>query len=399
MNALSFVLRQWARRPLPTALSVLVLAVAIGLLLFVVQLNAQIVRQMTRDAQGVDLVVGAKGSPLQLVLSAVYHADMPTGNVPAATLEQLRAQRLVAAALPISLGDNLRGFRIVGSQPELIDWYGARLSDGAPWRTKMEAVLGAEVAKATGLGVGSRFFGAHGLAADGPVHAEAEYLVTGVLARSGTVLDRLVLTDLASVWHVHEGEAQDEAERRILEADRQITAVLVRYASPLAAALLPRQLNAQPNLLAAAPAVEVARLFTVLGVGFDTLRAIGAVLLATALLALFAGLTQALEERRYDLAILRLLGASRARVAGLLALEALLLAGVAAALGALLAVGALALAALALARSGSVAVGGWVAAPELAGVAVAAVGVAIVAALVPAWRAARLDIHRTLSEG
>lgn len=399
MSPLAFVLRQWARRPLPTALSVLVLAVATGLLLFVVQLNAQIVRQMTRDAHGVDLVVGAKGSPLQLVLSAVYHADMPTGNVPAATLDQLRAQRLVAAALPISLGDNLRGFRIVGTQPALIEWYGARLREGTPWQAKMQAVLGAEVAQATGLGVGARFFGAHGLAADGPVHAEAEYQVVGVLARSGTVLDRLVLTDLASVWHVHEGEAQDEAERRILEADRQITAVLVRYASPLAAAVLPRQLNAQPNLLAAAPAVEVARLFTVLGVGFDTLRAVGAVLLATALLALFAGLTQALEDRRYDLAVLRLIGASPGRVAGLLAVEALLLAGVATLLGAMMAMGALALAAVALARSGSIAVSAWVPAPELAVVGAAAVGVALLAVLAPAWRAARLDIHRTLSEG
>ncbi len=168
--------------------------------------------------------------------------------------------------------------------------------------------------------------GTHGLAQGGAVHEEARYEVVGVLAPSGTVLDRLVLTDKASVWRVHEGDPADDTERRMLEDEREVTALLVRYASPMAVAIVPRQVNAESRLMAASPANELARLFAVMGVGIDTMRVFGGVLVASSLLALFVTLYNALEERRYDIAIMRLLGASRARVGMLLLIEAWLLA-------------------------------------------------------------------------
>ncbi len=128
---------------------------------------------------------------------------------------------------------------------------------------------------------------------------------------------------------MHEGDPADDAERRILEEEREVTALLVRYASPMAAAIVPRQVNAESRLMAASPANELARLFAVMGVGIDTMRVFGGVLIASSLLALFVTLYNALEERRYDIAIMRLLGASRARVAILLLIESWLLALVA----------------------------------------------------------------------
>jgi putative ABC transport system permease protein len=361
-------------------------------------LHTQLSRQITRDVQGIDVVVGAKGSPLQLILSAVLHVDVPTGNVPVAAIEQMRGNRLVKKVIPVALGDNVKGYRIVGTDPSLIEHYGGAIGEGALWSDRMQAVVGAEVARGTGLRLGSTFFGAHGLAADGPVHDDAEYRVVGVLAPTGTVLDRLVLTSIASIWLVHEGQT-DADEENFLKDEREVTALLLQYASPLAAALLPRQINAEPRLMAGVPAAELARLFAVVGVGIDTLRAFAVVFFASALLALFVALMNALEERRYDIAVMRMLGASRARVAELLLLEAWLLASAAILAGVGLGITALALVGDWLAQSRSFAVSAWSWTPQLTGVVVLALAVATVAALVPAWRAGRMDVHATLAEG
>ena len=336
MNAGRLIIAQLLRKPLQTVLAVVLLALGIATLVFVVLVQGQLSRQLTRDAQGIDLVVGAKGSPLQLILSAVYHIDVPTGNVPVAAIDQLRANRLIAQVIPVSLGDNFRGFRIVGTEPALIEHYGGRLAAGALWTAPMQAVIGAEVALGTGLSIASTFSGAHGLIESGAMHEESNYSVVGILMPTGTVLDRLVITDKASVWRVHEGEPASADERAILEAEREVTALLVRYASPLAAAIVPRQVNAESRLMAASPASELARLFAVVGIGINTMRVFAAVLIASSLLALFVTLYNALEERRYDIAIMRLLGASRGRIVGLMLFEAWLLAFVAIILGLLI---------------------------------------------------------------
>jgi len=399
MSGLRYVLAQLARRPLQTALSVLLLALGVATLVFVLLVQSQLARALTRDAQGIDLVVGAKGSPLQLILSAVYHVDLPTGNVPLSALAQVRSNRLVKSALPVALGDNLRGFRIVGSEPALVEHYGARLAQGTLWQGRQQAVIGATVARTTGLAVGQPFYGAHGLSADGPMHEDAEYRVVGVLAPSGTVLDRLVLTGLESIWFVHEGDAADPDERRILQEAREVTAILVQYASPLAAAIMPRQINAEPALMAAVPAGEVARLFALVGVGIDTMRAFAAVLLVSALLSVFVALTNALEDRRYDIAILRLLGASRARVALLLLAEAWLLAAAAVLLGAVLALAAAVGLGHALADARSFALSALSWPPEALLALALPLGVATLAAALPAWRASRMQVHAALAQG
>ena len=342
MTAVGLVVAQMRRRPLQTVLGVALLALGIATLVFVVVVQSQLTRQLERDARNIDLVVGAKGSPLQLVLSAVYQVDVPTGNVPLATVDLLRGNRLVRQAIPLAMGDSYRGFRIVGTEPAFLELHEAALASGRMWSAPMQAIVGSEVARETGLAPGAEFFGTHGIAEGGAVHEDAGYRVVGVLGRTQSVVDRLVLTDKASVWHVHEGDAVDEAERRILEAEREVTAILVRYASPMGAAIVPRQINAESRLQAASPASEIARLFAVVGVGIETMRGFAWILVGSSLLALFVTLFNALEERRYDIAIMRLVGASGARVAGLLLLEAWLLAGVALALG--LALGAAAIA-------------------------------------------------------
>jgi len=337
-------------------------------------------------------VAGAKGSPMQLVLSAVFHLDAPTGNIPLDAAQALSRHPAVKKAIPLALGDSYHGFRIVGSSKDYPAHYGARLGAGRLWGEPMEAVLGAEVAAKSGLSVGATFAGAHGLGAGGDAHDEEPFKVVGVLAASGTVLDRLVLTSVESVWEVHEHGGR-KPERR------EITALLVQYASPLAAATLPRQVNASAALQAASPAYESARLFRMIGVGVDVMRAFGLVLVLAAGLSVFIALLNALEERRYDLAVMRMLGASRAKLMGLMLLEGVALALLGGLAGVVL--GHLCTEALgaALKAAQQTPLTGWVWNPQEPWLLALAAAVGVAASLLPAWRAYRADVAQVLAEG
>ena len=381
----------WAR-PMLTALNLMLLSLGLAAIGFVVLVSEQLEHGLRRDLGGIDLVVGAKGSPMQILLAGVFHLDQSTGNIPLATVAQLRAQPLVAQAVPISLGDSFRGHRIVGTTAAYLDLYRLDLEQGRRWTGPMQAVLGAEVARQSGLKPGDRFHGTHGLAGGGEEHEHA-YEVTGVLAPTGGVVDRLVLTDLASVWEAHAAHGHaDEAT----EASLEVSMVLVRYRSPLAAVMLPRWVNAQAGLQASVPALETARLLSMVGVGLDVLRGFGGVLLLAAALSVLVALLHAVRERQGDLAMLRMLGATPARVAGLIALEALMLASLATLLALGLAHGLAAVLGAVLAEQQSMRISGAWVSPWEALVPALALGLALIAAAWPAWRGYRLDVTELL---
>jgi len=388
-------------RPLQTALSLGLLALGVGTIVAALLAVSQLEARMGRDARGIDLVVGAKGSPMQLILSGIYHLDAPTGNIPLAAAQALEKNRLVKKAMPLALGDSWKGFRIVGTPKAYAEHYGAKLGSGRYYEKAMEAVVGSEVAARTGVGVGARFTGAHGLGGEGDEHAESPYTVVGVLEKTGSVLDRLVLTGIESVWQVHETahEPADEEDRKAREGDREVTVLLIQYASPLAVATLPRAINSKSELQAASPAFETARLFRIVGAGVEALRAFAVVLILAAGLSVFIALYTALEERRYDLAVMRTLGASPGRLFGLLLFEGMLLSFIGALLGFI------------LGHVFAAGLGAWLEAaqqPAVTGLAfrieeiwvlATALAVGFVAALIPACRAYRTDVSRTLAQG
>lgn len=319
MTMMRLAWRYLAARPLLTAMHVVLLALGAGTIVLLLLFTGQAEERLERDARSVDLVVGAKGSPLQLILSSVLHADVPTGNIAFEAVARLAADPMVAEAIPISLGDSYRGFRIVGTQPAFLTLHHAVIAQGEIFKGEMEAVLGAQVAKRTGLALGATFAGSHGLAAaGGATHGDHPYKVVGILAPTGSVIDRLVATPLESVWEVH--GAHGAAPQA-----REVTAVLLRYRTPIAAAVLPRRINATTALQAASPAYEGARLMNLVGVGVDALSVFALVLMASAALSVFIALTSALQERRYDLALLRTLGASPAKLFLLVAAEGMTL--------------------------------------------------------------------------
>jgi putative ABC transport system permease protein len=401
MNVPGLSWRYLWSRPLTSVLNLLLLTLGVASMAFVLIAKDQIDHAFERDLQGIDAVVGAKGSPMQLILAGVFHLDVPPGNIPLDEFRKLQSLPQVAQVIPLSLGDNLQGFRIVGTTPDYVANYGARLAQGVLWDQAMEAVLGAQVARTTGLVAGQPFVGAHGLGSGGAVHGNAPYVVTGVLAPCGCVLDRLVLTATESVWKVHDDmhatEDMDDEDRAAIEADREVTMALVRYNSPLAAATFPRFINDSTGMQAAAPAVEITRLLSMVGVGTRVLQWLGAVLLAVAGLSVFIALWGALRERRADLAMLRMLGAPPVKVAALLLCESLWLAAMACALGLLAAHGLSALMGSMLMAEQSLAISGWQWVSTEAWVPVLAFAVAVVAAWVPAVSAYRVDVTQLLN--
>ena len=397
MKTLSLAWSYLWSRPLSATLNLLLLSLGLASITFLLLVSNQLNKAFERDLHGIDVVVGAKGSPMQLILSGVFHIDVPPGNMPLQAVQALQQHPMVAQVIPISLGDNLHGFRIVGTSHDYITHYQAQLAQGQLWTQPMQVVLGATAARKLGLLIGNTFVGSHGLAEGGHAHGDSRYTVVGILAPSGSVLDRLILTDTASVWKVHEDDtALDEEDRAILMEEREVTLALVRYKSPLAAVSFPRYINTSTDMQAAAPALEITRLLRMLGLGTDVLRTFAGVLLLTAGLSVFIALWGAVRERRGDLALLRMLGAAPHKVASLLLLEALWLGLLAAVLGVLAGQGmALGLGWL-LQLDNSLLIGGLIWPPELWVVPAVALGVSLVAAILPALGAYRVSVLELL---
>jgi putative ABC transport system permease protein len=406
MKTMLFAWRYLWARPLGAVLNVLLLSLGLASITFLLLVGFQLNTAFERDLAGIDVVVGAKGSPMQLILSGVLHIDVPPGNVPYQAVMELAHNPQVASVIPISLGDNLAGFRIVGTSHAYVAHYGATLAQGRLWDAPLQVVLGATAAKKLGLALGNTFAGAHGLGAGGQAHGDARYSVVGILAPSGSVLDRLILTDTASVWHVHEDPAahagpdahddHDAEDNAAADTAREVTMALVTYKTPLAAISFPRAINTGTVMQAAAPAVEISRLLHMLGLGTEVLRAFAGVLLLTAGLSVFIALLGAVRERRGDLALLRMLGAPPAKVAALLLCEALWLGLLSAVAG--LALGQAFTAALAwgLQLDHSLLIGGIVWPFDLWLVPALALVVSVGAALLPAWGAYRVSVLELL---
>jgi len=277
------------------------------------------------------LVIGAKGSPLQLVLCNLFHIDYPTGNISLDEAQKLASGPMIKKAIPLALGDSYQGFRIVGTNHAFAEHYTAKLANGSLWQTKMETCIGSLVAERLELKIGDTFMGTHGIGdATGDAHEGAEYKIVGIFEKSNSVIDNLIATSVESVWEVHEHEEEPhdhshedghhhhhkEEEVALTglpkgDEESEITSLLVKFKSPMAAITMPRIINEQTNMQAASPSFEIARLFSIMGVGVDFLSGFAYLMVFIAVLSIFISLYHALKERRYDLAVMRSLGSAR----------------------------------------------------------------------------------------
>ncbi|MFM8371396.1 MAG: ABC transporter permease [Bacteroidota bacterium] len=326
---LKIIYRNLAHKPLGATLSIALLALSTGIISMLLLLQTRLEQKFERDLKDIDLVVGAKGSPLQLVLSAVYHVDAPTGNIPLEEVEKLRKMRSISGITPLAYGDSYQRFRILGTDTTFISRYSGKLRSGRMFGQPLEAVIGSAVAENTGLQVGHTFFSTHGDVDGGAQHDHAGYVVTGILERSNTVLDNLLLTDVSSVWSIHEEGHEESGHDHSHEQDtvhREITAALVKARSVHSAMTLPMMINESTGMQAASPALEINRLMKMMGIGVTALQTLALGIMLISGFSVFIALYNRLRERKYELALMRSMGCSRARLFWMLLSEGMLLA-------------------------------------------------------------------------
>ena len=368
MSDLRFVLYSLKYRFLNSFLSIMLTAFGVSIALLISQFGNHMQNRINLDGQGIDIVVGAKGSPLQLILSSVYHIDIPTGNIAYSKAKKIMNNPQIEESIPLALGDNWRGFRIVGTTTNYIRHYDMSLSTGRYWDQNFEVVVGSSV----NLDIGDEFMGVHGLLEDGSSHEEHKYNVVGILKPSGTVIDRLILTSLNSVLDIHglhkvdnsfeinhehehdhehhkeehhdvhghkhdkeKHKNEDENHHKHSKNDKEtnktnelgsseITALLIKTKSPIANINLPRSINRESSLQAANPALEINRIISLFGIGSKSFAILSLILILIASLNIFSGLASNLENRMGDLAVLRAVGFSKKRIFKIIVLEGIL---------------------------------------------------------------------------
>lgn len=364
-------------KPLNLVLSLLLLLLSVALVTFSLELSEQMRGQLDKNIKPIDMVVGAKGSPLQLVLSSVLHIDNPTGNILLKDTKVLENHPFVETTIPLSYGDNYKGYKILGTTSAYLENYDAELAEGKLNKKSLEVVVGSTIANRLNLKVGDTFVGSHGLAANSiETHDHDPHTVVGILKPTGSVVDQLLITNLQSIWdaHDHEGDAEEkeghehddnhEHEERDDhehenhdhnhdddhkhehehdhkheeggdhdheghdedEEDKQITSLLVKFKNPLGSVQLPRFINENTNMQAALPYFEVQRLTGLLGSGVKTINGIAIAIFFVSGLSIFISLLKTIRERKSELALLRTYGLRTAQLLSLALLEGCLLA-------------------------------------------------------------------------
>lgn len=309
-------------KPLNTILSIILLASSVAIVTVLILLQKQFEEQFSKNADNIDLVLGAKGSPLQLVLSSVYQVDAPTGNINYSEAQTWMKNPFVKTAIPLAFGDNYLGFKIVGTTPVYLNQFNSKIEKGKIFDKNFEVVVGSEIAKKLNIKIGDTFFGSHGDAKEGEKHEENKYIVVGIASPTGKIIDNLILSNIESVWAMHD-EHQHEGENH--EEDKEITAVLIKFKNKMGIVLWPRLIAQNTQMQAASPAIEINRLFSLFGIGLQALQYLAFGIMLISGISIFVALYNSLKEKKYEFALLRVNGASRIQLLTLVLIESLVL--------------------------------------------------------------------------
>jgi len=469
MNLFKLAWKNTVHNPLNLLLNLILLTLGIGLISFILSVNTQLKQKFDNNLAGIDLVIGAKGSPLQLILSSMYHVDAPTGNI---KIEECKAfiregHPLIKLSVPLSMGDSYKGYRIIGTDHSILELYNASIDKGKLWKSVYEVTAGHEVAEKLGLKIGSTFTSSHGFNDDEDLaHEHGVFKVVGVLKPTGSVLDLLLLCNTESVWEVHDHEAnpaeeevQEESDHdhnhetheqgdhahnhdghthdhdhshdhnhdghthdghdhetshsesydhrsdlsrnHLLEhGDKEITSILIQYKNKtnFQALSMPRNINENTDLQAASPAYEINRLYDMMGTGTKALQLIAILIAIVSAISIFVSLLNSLRQRKYELSLLRVLGGRRHSLLVLILLEGLILAILGYALGILTSNMAMSGLGARLSDRYNYEFSAWTLLGHEGLLFAVALGLGLVAAIIPAIMAFRTDIHKNLSE-
>ena len=324
---------------------------------------------MDNNLKGIDMVVGAKGSPLQLILSAVYHIDSPTGNNSIEDAEKIKNNRMVGSSIDLLYGDNYKGYRIVGTEQKFLDLYSAKIKEGKKWDEPFEVVVGSKIYSKFNIKIDDELVSSHGLRETGELHTDRLFKVVGLLEPSNSVIDQLIVTSPQSIWDLHDDHdhgSEDHEEEHDHEHDeehdhdhdeehdhehhdeddhehddeddhehdheydhehddKEITAMLIKFKSPMNIIQFPRQINEDTNLQAAVPSYEISRLFKLFGFGIEKLPYLAYLIIIVSAFSLFINLFNSMRERKYEMALIRTLGSSRRQLSMMINFESLIL--------------------------------------------------------------------------
>ena len=400
----------WNRR-LTSALVVFAIALSVALLLGVERLRTQARTSFAHTLSGTDLVVGARGGPINLLLYSVFRIGDPTNNVNWSSYRTLAAHPQVAWTIPLSLGDSHRGFRVLGTSRDYFQHYRygrdqpLRLAEGREFEDVFDAVLGAEVADRLGYRPGQSIVIAHGAGeVSFALHDDKPFRVVGILARTGTPVDQTVHVSLEGIEAIHadwRGGAPIPGLRLSAEQVRQldltpktITAFLVGLKAKTAIFRLQREINefAAEPLLAILPGLTLQQLWDLMGLAENALLVVSGLVVLVGFTVMLAALLTCLNERRREMAILRALGARPGQIFALVLGESMALALAGAAFGVLLLQGALLLAGPMLQARLGLAIAGWPPSSHELILLAAVLGCGLLAGLFPAWRAYRYSV-------
>ena len=324
MNIVKLSYKNIIAKPLQTFLTVLILSLSIGLLLGVKQLNEVFESQLMQSLNGVDMVVGAKGSPLQLVLSTVLHIDNPTGNISYNEAKKIAQHRYIEYAIPIAIGDNFKGYKIVGTSTGYVELHKTSIARGAMFNTTNEVVIGHAVSENLNLNIGDTFYSSHGMIENAvESHDDHPLKVVGILKPTQNVIDRLILTSLESIWHLHEHEDENDNPNHNHD-DEDITALLVTFKNKRGLLSLPRNINENTAFQAALPKYQLDKLFKTTAIGTKAITWIALSILFVSGISMFVSLYRMVKERAKELALIRTYGASRNKLILLVFSEGLL---------------------------------------------------------------------------
>lgn len=473
MNLIKLSWKNLTNKPLSMLLSLILFALGVGLISFLLLLNKQVQEKFEKNLAGIDLVIGAKGSPLQMILCSMYHIDSPTGNISIKEAKPfLNPQHpLIGKAIPLSMGDSYKGYRIIGTTHDFVELYEGAIQEGRLWSNDFEVTIGAGIAADLGLKIGDKFDSSHGFVIDDNlVHDHKDkFVVVGILHPSGSVLDQLVLTKTQSVWKVHdhseedghdhgaeeshEGHDHDDHEghdhsthddhdhaghdhddheghdhsnhddhdhaghdhakqelptttTKVVASDlmqedetKEITSLLVKFKNRSWQTLnMKRSIDENTDMQAASPAIEMNRLYSMMGVGTDALRVLAIVIIIVSALSIFISLFNSLKERKYELALMRVMGASRGKLFLLIIIEGLILAALGYVIGIALSHIGMEVLAGYMKDSYRYSFSGKIFLPEELKLLFGALFIGFIAAIIPAIQAFQTNISKTLAK-
>jgi|GWRWMinimDraft_6_1066014.scaffolds.fasta_scaffold02857_2 putative ABC transport system permease protein len=395
---LKIVWKNLAAKKLTSFLCIVLMLFGICIISLVVTIGKQLEDKFSKNISGIDMVVGAKGSPLQLILSGVYQIDAPTGNILLTEANMISKNPLVKEFIPISMGDNFKGFRIVGTNKKYIDHFKASFSDGQLFDGVKQVVLGSSVSNQLGLKIGDSFSSAHGFKEEGEVHEDEKLIVTGILKFNNSVIDNLILTSLETVWDVHEhGKINKQSQIEPDVLNKEITCALVKFRSPMGLMTIPRNINSNTNMQAALPAIEINRLFELMGIGINAINLLALAIILISGISVFVTLYNSLKERKYEMALMLSMGAKRTKLFGMLLLEGLFLSLIGYILGILLSRIGLYIASNALESNMNYTLNQMVLQKEEIILLIGALLVGIFAAAIPSLGVYKINISKTLA--